>query len=93
MRSGYLGTGGSVIKGTRAQAARDSHKKLIGERLRKARKGAGFTQKEFAKQLNISTSTLSLIESGEHVMAHSLDYYVKLICQELNLDVGEIIDG
>lgn len=82
-----------MIQGTRAQATRDFHKRLMGERLRKARKSAGFTQKEFAKKLNISVSTLSLVESGEHVMAHSLDYYVKLICQELNINISEITDG
>ena len=82
-----------MIQGTRAQAVRDFHKRRVGERLRKARKGARFTQKEFAKKLNISVSTLSLVESGEHVMAHSLDYYVKLICQELNINISEITDG
>lgn len=37
---------------------------IIGQNIRKLRKAVGFTQIEFAKQINVSQGTLSDIEQG-----------------------------
>lgn len=42
------------------------YKETFAERLQKARKNAGFTQVEVAKELNISRSTLANYEIGRN---------------------------
>lgn len=81
------------ISETRTHQVRIEQKKIIGNRLRQARKDKGLTQKALCKKINICTGTLSDVENGNLTMTHTLDYHVKLICQDLNIPVSSIMDA
>lgn len=60
----------------------------IGDNIRKARKEAGFTQKELAKRLNVTPSTISQFEHSDNVshktierIARALDYPIGFFFQ------------
>lgn len=76
-----------------AHKQRILNKLAIGARVRAARKAAKLTMCELSKRINISMATLSTVENGTIVMTHTLDYHVKLICQELKINVSLIMDG
>lgn len=80
------------INQTRLHQQRVLDKQTIGLRLRAARKAAGLTLAVLAKRINISVGTLSSAELGTIVMTHTLDYHVKLICQELHIDIRQIME-
>lgn len=80
------------IDQTRLHQQRVLDKQTIGLRLRSARKTAGLTMAGLAKRINISVATLASAELGTIVMTHTLDYHVKLICQELKIDIRSIMD-
>lgn len=76
---------------TAMHAARQNQKTVIGQRLRAARNAKGLTQFVLAKRLKISSATLRTVEEGTIEQLHILDNHVKFICQELNLDINEIM--
>lgn len=82
-----------TLANTRTYQARVEQKKEIGRRLRQARKEKGLTQKALCKRINICTGTLSDVENGNLTMTHTLDYHVKLICQDLKIPVSSIMDA
>lgn len=64
--------------------------KLIGERIKRARKGAGITQEVLSEKLNVSIGYISQIERG--ITKISLDL-LGAISTILNCDVAEFISG
>ena len=76
---------------TRMHKQRVTDKKEIGLRLRAARKAAKLTMKQLSARINVCVGTLSSVELGTITMTHTLDYHVKLICQELDIGVEQIM--
>jgi transcriptional regulator with XRE-family HTH domain len=62
----------------------------IGERVKHIRKSKGLNQDEFAKQIEISQSMLSGIESGREILT---DRNVKLICLEFGVNMEWLKNG
>ncbi len=62
--------------------------KLIGERIKRARKACGFTQETLAEQLNVSIGYVSQVERG--ITKISLDL-LGAISSVLNCDVAFLI--
>ena len=62
--------------------------KLIGERIKRARKGAGITQEVMAEKLNVSIGYISQVERG--ITKISLDL-LGAISTVLNCDVAEFV--
>lgn len=52
-------------------------KKLLGQRIRDARKAKGLTQEQLAERLGIGTSNISYIETGK--FAPSMENFEKLV--------------
>lgn len=64
--------------------------KQMGSRIFQRRKKLGFTQKEFARMINISNNHLSNIENGKSLP--SFESFLK-ICAELKVSSDFIISG
>lgn len=76
---------------TAMHSVRQNQKLIIGRRLKAARKARDLSQTALAKRLKISTATLRTVENGTIEQLHILDNHVKFICQDLNLDINEIM--
>ena len=64
--------------------------KIIGERLKKARKSKHMTQEELSEKLDMSVAFLSRIECGSSFISlKRLDQ----ICEILGITKGSILDG
>lgn len=64
--------------------------KIIGERLKKARKNKHMTQEELSEKLDMSVAFLSRIECGSSFISlKRLDQ----ICEILGITKGSILDG
>lgn len=64
--------------------------KVIGERLKKARKDKHLTQEELAEKIDVSIAFLSRIERGSsHINLKRLSQ----ICELLDVTEGEILNG
>lgn len=64
--------------------------KMIGSRIKQARKRCGLTQEGLAEKLNVTIGYVSQVERG--VTKISLDLLAE-IAAVLNCDVGDFIDG
>lgn len=64
--------------------------KIIGKRLKEARKEKGLTQNELTKELGMSVAFLSRIEKGN---AHINLKRLSQICNILDISEGEILNG
>lgn len=64
--------------------------KLIGERLRKARKNKKMTQEKLSKTLGVSIAFLSRIERGSSQLSLKR---LGQICKELDISEGYILNG
>lgn len=62
----------------------------VGERLKATRKEFGFNQQQFAKELGISQTHVSAIESGRENPSKSL---LKLICTKFSIREEWLVDG
>lgn len=62
----------------------------IGERFKKIRKGLGFNQKDFAKELGISQTHISSVENGKDNPSTAL---IKLLCLKYNIDEEWLVEG
>lgn len=62
---------------------------MIGENIRKARKAAGFSQKELAERLQVYQKDISRWENGERTP--TMEVFTK-ICRELNASADEILE-
>lgn len=61
---------------------------MIGERLRRSRINLGLSQKDLAEKLKITSSAISMYESGRRLP--SLEMFIKLI-EVLNVSADEIL--
>ncbi|MCP5108264.1 MAG: helix-turn-helix transcriptional regulator [bacterium] len=64
--------------------------KAVGERLKEIRKNLGFLQKEFAEELDISTSAISDIEAGKIKPRFDLIFN---ITKKFNVNVNYLLHG
>ena len=64
--------------------------KIIGERLKKARKNKGLSQQELSYRMNISIAFLSRIERGSSNISLKR---LSQICELLDIKEGEILNG
>lgn len=51
----------------------------VGEFVQAARKEKGLTQAQFAKQLGISTVTLSALETGKNVSSKKIEHCLQML--------------
>lgn len=63
---------------------------MLGERIKKIRKGFGLTQAEFAKQIGIASNTVSQIENGSRNPGGAV---IKVICQQFGINESWLCDG
>lgn len=61
----------------------------IGERIKKLRQAAGYTQKEFARLLNIPVSTYSNYENGNREPRISV---LNEIAKKLNISLNDFLN-
>lgn len=59
-------------------------------RLKKIRKAVGLTQKDFAKNLGITQTAYSMIETGKRPLAEP---YIKVICSVFNVNENWLLTG
>jgi transcriptional regulator with XRE-family HTH domain len=64
--------------------------KLLGERLREARKALGWTQEEFADKAGIDRSYAGGIERGERNITFTM---LCQLCRALGCEAGTIAEG
>lgn len=63
---------------------------VVGNRLREIRKGLGFTQEQFAEQLDYSTNYYGQVERGEHGISLQK---LKLLYEKFDIDLLYLITG
>lgn len=83
----------SLVSGSQHFQQEKQRRVAIGGRLRSLRKQHGLTQKELGRQINTGVAALSDVENGTHVMAHTQEFYVRLIADHFKVDYREIVDG
>ena len=66
------------------------HRRLLGEAIRAARKGAGFSQEKLAEKADLSTVFISRVERGKE--SPSVDNLVK-IARALGVRVRKLVAG
>lgn len=67
----------------------DKFLKKFGQRLRTLRKACGLSQEKFAEKLNLSTNTISTIETGKTFIKYPT---LKNICKALNITPEELFN-
>lgn len=67
----------------------DRFLKNFGQRLRTLRKTCGLSQEKFAEKLNLSTNTISTIETGKTFIKYPT---LKNICKALNISPEELFN-
>ena len=60
------------------------------ERIRALRKALGLSQKDFAQQLGMKSTTLSMIEVGDNVLTEK---NIKLVCMTFNVNENWLRTG
>lgn len=65
----------------------DKFLKKFGQRLKTLRKAYGISQEKFAEKLNLSTNTISTIETGKSFIKYPT---LKNICKALNIEPEEL---
>ena len=87
-----MGTGvrGQIVRILDCPAVDDANLKILGERLREARKARGWTQEQFADEAEIDRSYAGGIERGERNITFSV---LCQLCRALNCDVAAIGHG
>ena len=69
---------------------KDSRNKFLSANVKAERNRKGYTQAELAEMINVSESTISLIESG--IKTPSV-FVVYDIARVLNIDITELLKG
>lgn len=68
----------------------DKFLKKFGSRIKTLRKAYGLSQEKFAEKLNVSTNTISTLETGKTFIKYPT---LKNICKALNIEPEELFRG
>ncbi len=68
----------------------DKFLKRFGSRIKTLRKAYGLSQEKFAEKLNVSTNTISTLETGKTFIKYPT---LKNICKALNIEPEELFRG
>lgn len=68
----------------------DKFLKNFGSRIKTLRKAYGLSQEKFAEKLNVSTNTISTLETGKTFIKYPT---LKNICKALNIEPEELFRG
>lgn len=71
------------------KAEREEFNKKIGENIRNAYRGEGYSQKEFAEMLNVAPITLQTWVQGKYTV--DIFYLIK-ICKILKIKINKIVN-